>query len=599
MRVLKKSIGLVLLTVLLIFCVSTNDAFGMSGQVIVNSSVPACFLGQTFTVSFSIIPEKAAFLQAQLVVPDGGLVINGVTFDNAQGAQYNEGTLYSDNSRESYVGTITVTAVTPGAHQIILQNVMLVDVINPADQVTLAGAAASIYVYSEEERWQMESEAASRAESASEASRIEASIEESRRQEQEYLAWLQASREEESRQAAAVQASIEESRRLEQEYLDWLAASRQADIDASIAASRQAEQDYLAWLAASRQADIDASIAASRQAEQDYQAWLAASRQADIDASIAASRQAQAEQDYQDWLAASRQADIDASVAEQDRIRESIQASIADSQAEVDRTRATEIGGAYFVPYDMNPEEADARFLFAVSDETVAQPVSYSRSSLVVNSQQVWAFRTAGMAEGTYLVYGRFTAEQAPDFYYYTPADERFYPYRNLHSGVIETGTPASPSGNGTEATTAPETVVREGQSTQDAPVQDRPKTEELSGQKLLIAMLFSFLFGGAACAIIALMVSGRRRVTKRVKKADEYTIDKELFSELPEEARDSGYSSFDEDMEDLIAGTVPAPAPAAAPQKSTRDVWEDAVNDEEDDEEMNRRFEESLEGLF
>ncbi len=232
-------------------------------------------------------------------------------------------------------------------------------------------------------------------------------------------------------------------------------AARQSSVAASEAASRAAAESIAE---AERQASIAASNAAEeskRQASLDEATREEAERQASIDASIAEEQSKIAESRAEEESIENSRVAESVSIEESERLEslsieesvsmseekesieeaeesKSIAESISESESEVNRTKAFEVGEDYFVPWNYLGE--NGRFLFAVADTNIEPPEGYSFVDLRINRQYVWAAKNASSAAHTFLVYGRYSEDEEAAFYYYDIDTGELFPYDNLNS---------------------------------------------------------------------------------------------------------------------------------------------------------------------
>lgn len=266
------------------------------------------------------------------------------------------------------------------------------------------------------------------------------------------------------------------------------AAQQAAAAEAARQASIQAEQASINASIAESQAIIDASILAEQQSIQAEQASEEEERNASIAASAA---------EEESLLAES--ASIEAAASEE---AESIAQSIAESESMEDLTRAFKVGENYFVPMDYSAN----RFIFAVASTLVDPPEGFAKSELIVNRQDVLAYRRAGATDSNiYLVYGNFENED-PAFYYYDTESGLLMPYAAVNGeiGTISASSEAEPE---TESDGGPGTSLED---------------------KLIVAGL-AMVFGAAITLVISMLVNKRRKNSPNEEKVGFDEVEAEL----------------------------------------------------------------------
>ena len=237
-----------------------------------------------------------------------------------------------------------------------------------------------------------------------------------------------------------------------------------ADKAAQEEAARKASQEEAARQASiwaeesSRQAVIQASVDAenaSIAAEQSKQASIEAESAAVYNSSVAESASIEESSRLES-------ASIEESKEEESK-RESRSAaaesrSLYESSSLEELTRAFEVKGSYYVPYDLYAKRE--RFLFATADTEVPVPEHFNKVPLTVNKQEVLAYQLDGFSENIYIVYGCFEDEDTePELYLYDAETDRMFPYEAL--GLDEED--AAKNELALSALTATATPVRKG----------------------------------------------------------------------------------------------------------------------------------------
>ncbi|MBQ6036480.1 MAG: hypothetical protein IJL43_04130 [Lachnospiraceae bacterium] len=246
-----------------------------------------------------------------------------------------------------------------------------------------------------------------------------------------------------------------------------------------------------------------------------------------IDASIREEQERAAREERE------RQEAINRSIAESVSIEESIRESIYNqemssywAQSEIEKsisieesladlTRAFEIDGKYFVPYTVESAAAlPEGFLFAVADTDLNTPEEYIQKTLVINEQEVIAYQTADMDPAVYLVYGRFSEEEEPAFYFYNTKTNYFFPYDALSGHFDENATTESETESETETTEAP-TTTTEAPTTAPTTVEESTEApnwfSQLPNWKLILMGVLCLL-GGAFLAFLIMLPFRRKK---------------------------------------------------------------------------------------
>ena len=297
-----------------------------------------------------------------------------------------------------------------------------------------------------------------------------------------------------------------------------------------------------------------------------------------IDASIREEQERAAREERERQEAINRS--IAESVSIEESIRESIynqemssywaqfeiEKSISIEESLADLTRAFEIDGKYFVPYTIESAAAlPEGFLFAVADTALNTPEEYMQKTLVINEQEVIAYQTADMDPAVYLVYGRFSEEEEPAFYFYNIKTNYFFPYDALYGHFDE------------NATTESETETESSTETTEAPTTEAPATVEestenpnwiagLSNWKLILMGILCLLAGAFLTALIMLLF--RRKKNTETKDA---VYEDDLFSET-EDAELIGPAEGEEIEADEAEGAQIAEEDAEIPQIAAGD---------------------------
>ncbi len=284
------------------------------------------------------------------------------------------------------------------------------------------------------------------------------------------------------------------------------AAQKQADEAAAAEAARLAEESRQAAEAAAReatreqaerQASIDASIAEEQRKIQESEAIEESKRESSIAESLSEQESIREES-----------VSIEESIAEISRSEaaesESIAESISESESEVDRTRAYEVGRDYFVPW--NYLGSEGQFLFAVADTGIEAPEGYTMTDLLINRQYVWAAQSAETGARTFLVYGTYDEEVEPEFYYFDLDTHILFPYENVHSDTDNR-------------------VIRLESTEGTAETVETPteKNSVSAGKAVLFALLGALLGAALVCLILLILKLSRERKDKKAAvSADE-----------------------------------------------------------------------------
>jgi len=303
---------------------------------------------------------------------------------------------------------------------------------------------------------------------------------------------------------------------------------QQADKEAEEAA-RKAEEERLEKERIEREASEAASRATeeSIRAEQESLAAIEASKQAIINASVSESAALESSKKQAEYESSSKQQAIDDSLSE--------------SQSLVDLTKAFAINGDYFIPYFLEEEDAERKFLFAVSDSQMQAPESYIKSLLVINTQDAWAFQTEDMDPDVYLVYGSFSEEEEPDFYFYVLTSDTFFSYKYIHSGGVHQVSTE------TAMTTTTESVTT---SSEKATTNNLRVTYT----NLAILSVCSLLLGAALTVLVMLIKKQRARKGVGPVSAKRHTreLNKDSATESTEEPDGKSQQESVEEVEDV-----------------------------------------------
>ncbi len=264
-------------------------------------------------------------------------------------------------------------------------------------------------------------------------------------------------------------------------------------------------------------ATVDPAILESIRKEQEE----AASREASIAASIAESRSIEK-----------------SSFEESSSIREasesesrSIEESVSISESEADLTRASEIEGVYYVPYDVG--ETGTTFHFAVADTVIATPDSMIRSRYQVNLQDILVFLEDGLAEGVYIVYGTFDAETEAEFYYYDVRNDTFFPYAAVHSDRKLSGAEKGNAGSSGDPITTVPTTSAPLTATPVVPEVDFDEVTRERVMQLVKIGAASFALGAVVAALIAVLASGSKK--RKAMIAAGLPVKKPIFERISE----------------------------------------------------------------
>ena len=299
---------------------------------------------------------------------------------------------------------------------------------------------------------------------------------------------------------------------------------------------------------------------------------------------------------------AERQARINASIAESIRVEQSIKESIynqsmssywAQSAIEkslsieaslADLTRAYEIDGTYFVPYTIESAAAlPGNFLFAVEDTDLYTPEEYVQKELVINTQNVLAYQTPSMASNIYLVFGRFSEEEEPAFYFYNTKTGYFFPYDLLYGEVTEpeseSETESSTEEETTESPTEETTVETAAESEEFSTAEEDEFRAYVSGWDLLTLGGLGILAGACVTGLIA--VIARRKRENQAERLAEESADSTVRNNTEE--KDAGIVSGTEEKTEGVRDT--ASETGGDQQDTFSEELDDSIFDKEIDE--------------
>ncbi|MBQ6680187.1 MAG: hypothetical protein IJM76_09255 [Lachnospiraceae bacterium] len=275
-----------------------------------------------------------------------------------------------------------------------------------------------------------------------------------------------------------------------------------AEAAARAASEAEAARQASIWAEESaRQASIQAeqdAINASIWAEQSRQASIEAEAQAAYNSSVAESASIEESKALE---SASIQESIEEESKKESRIASMEEWSRSVESSRNEATRAFLDKGIYFVPYDTMLRRSE-RFLFAVADTAVEAPDYFVKTALVVNKQDVLAYRLDGFSENTYIVYGCYdNGNDKPAFYLYDAKNERFFP-------VDAIGELRSAAEEGEKALQEEEEAEAE------------QEKEKRSGPGLFVTMIASLLSLVLGAAVLLLVLT----LLKRKQEAEEGT---------------------------------------------------------------------------
>ena len=334
-----------------------------------------------------------------------------------------------------------------------------------------------------------------------------------------------------------------------------------ADREAAEAAARAASEAE-----AARQASIwaeESARQASIQAEQDAinaSIWAEQSRQASIEAEAqAAYNSSVAESASIEESKALESASIQESIEEESK-KESRIASMEEWSRSVESsrneaTRAFLDKGIYFVPFDTMLRRSE-RFLFAVADTAVEAPDYFVKTALVVNKQDVLAYRLDGFSENTYIVYGCYdNGNDKPAFYLYDAKNERFFP-------VDAIGELRSAAEEGEKALQEEEEAEAE------------QEKEKRSGPGLFVTMIASLLslVLGAAVLLLVLTLLKRKQEAEEGTEPEGLSFIPFLFKKNKGNAAETETGEPEESPEEAVIAEA-AEEETAVPAEESRDA--------------------------